>query len=106
MKMGLPGHLSRKAREWVEVILKDYDLEPHQVEILIQAGATWDRIEKSRKQIEKDGAYIRGHLGCLKSHPALADERNGRVVFARLLRELNLEVEGPDVRLPRLGRRS
>ena len=49
-----------------------------------------------------EGCYYVDRFGAPKSHPALSDERNGRVTFARLLRELNLSEEAPETRLPGL----
>ncbi len=102
MKIALPKHLKAGTKAWIQKILADYELESHHKKILIQAGETWDRITQARERIEKEGAYYTDRWGCPKSHPALADERNGRIVFARLIRELNLSEESPDARPPGL----
>lgn len=101
-KIKLPKHLKAGTKAWVRRILADYEIENHHVKILIMAGETWDRITQAREQIKKEGAYFTDRWGCPKGHPALADERNNRVVFARLLRELNLTEEVPNGRPPGL----
>lgn len=101
--MEIPRHISNEARKWVETVLADYDLEPYQEQLLVQAAEAWDRIEQARQRIALDGPYYQDRFGTPKSHPAVADERNGRVVFARLLRELCLDAGSePDIRPPRL----
>jgi hypothetical protein len=57
---------------------------------------------EARRKHEQDGAYFLDRWNCPKSHPALADERNAKIVFARLLRELNLSEEIEDPRPPGL----
>lgn len=101
-KMTIPRHLRAGTKKWIRQILDDYELESHHLKILISAAETWDRILQARERIQKEGAYYKDRWGCPKSHPALADERNNRVVFTRLLRELNLSEEPLDSRLPGL----
>lgn len=101
-KIALPKHLKVGTKKWIKKILADYELEDHHIKILITAAECWERITQARNQIKKEGAYYTDRWGCPKSHPALADERNNRIVFARLLRELNLTEEGPDARPPGL----
>ena len=98
----LPKHLKVETKVWIKKILNDYELEDHHVKILIQAGETWDRIVLARERIKKDGAYFIDRFGCPKSHPALRDERENRIIFSRLIRELNLSEEAPDPRPPGL----
>jgi len=102
MDKKLPNHLRASTKTWILKIIDGYELENHHIKILIMAGETWDRITQARETIKKEGAYFNDRFGRPKSHPALADERNNRIVFARLLRELNLSEEGPDVRPPGL----
>ncbi len=101
-KAKLPKYLKVATKAWIQRILADYELESHHVKILIMAGECWERIIQARERIKKEGAYFTDRWGCPKSHPALADERNNRIVFARLIRELNLLEEGPDARPPGL----
>ena len=45
--------------------------------------------------IEKDGAYFKNRFGEVKKHPAIGVERDALIVFARLVRELDLDVDPP-----------
>ncbi len=91
----LPTHLSPASREWAQGILSSWELEPHKVKLLVQAAEQLDRITNARTQIETDGPYYTDARGTPRSHPALRDEREGRIVLARLVRELNL-IEEPE----------
>jgi hypothetical protein len=96
MKNNLPKHLSPSARSWVRGILKIFEIPKgdHLFKILISAAEVLDRLTECREKIKKDGAFYVDRFGSPKAHPALLEERNHRVTFARLVRELNLS-EGP-----------
>ena len=96
------AHLDPSTAAWVQEIFSEFELERHKVKILIQAGGTLDRINAAREVIDREGAFYTDKEGRPRKHPALDAERNDRVVFARLLRELNLSEEAPDPRPPAL----
>jgi len=90
-----PEHLQPATREWWRGIVRTYELEPHHLKLLTLLCESWDRLLLIRRRIKRDGMFIRNRLGELKAHPGLAAERQERVVFARLLRELDLDTEPP-----------
>ena len=98
----IPKHLRSETAEWVRQVLSDYELESHHIKILIQAGECLDRIIEAREEIEREGSYYKDRFGQPKMHPAIDVERNGRIVFARLIRELNLSDEVTESRPPAL----
>jgi hypothetical protein len=101
-KIILPRHLKKETRRWIRKIIADYELEDHHVKILVSAGECWDRITLARECIRKVGAYGKDRFGCIRSNPGLRDERDNRIIFARLIRELNLSEEPPGPRPPGL----
>jgi len=103
-----PKHISKESRKWAQRITNGWEIEIHQFKILVAAAEQLDRIERAREQIKKDGPYFTDRYGCPRSHPALGDERSGKIVFARLIRELNLSETAPEARPPylRYGERS
>jgi len=100
-----PKHLRPKGpgRNFWRCTLREFDLtEAHHLELLEQAASTLDRIEQARDQLEQDGGYFVDRWQQPKPHPALAVEKDNKVLFARLVRELGLDLTEPtDSRPPR-----
>lgn len=102
MSRRAPGHLRPPTRAWWRSVVDDYDLEPHHERILTLAADAWDRATEARETIAAEGAYVDDRFGQRKAHPAVAVERDSRIGFARLIRELDLDGEPlPDPRPPR-----
>lgn len=92
-QLSLPEHLSASARTWWASVIDEYDLGPHHVELLTLAAEARDRAEQARRLIEAEGLIVPTTTGGTKTHPAVAVERDSRIAFARLLRELDLDAE-------------
>ncbi|MCS3503426.1 phage terminase small subunit [Bradyrhizobium japonicum] len=101
MKHIIPKHLSAPTRRWIKQILADFDLESFHFRLLTKAGEAWDRSEQARELLAKEGITTPDRYGVAKTHPAIAIERDSRLAFARLLRELALDAAAPDSRPPR-----
>lgn len=94
-----PAHLSPDARAWWASVVQDYELEPHHVHLLQSAAEAWDRMQQARKALaDHGGLTFTGANGDLKTHPAVAIERDARIAFARLVRELDLDAGAPSER--------
>lgn len=90
-----PEHLSAEAREWWRLVTVDFELEPHHVKLLQAAAEAWDRTQQARQAVAQDGITFRDSSGNLKANPAVAIERDARTLFARLVRELDLDGGAP-----------
>ncbi len=90
-----PAHLRPETANWWRSVLDDYQLEPHHLRLLHLACESWDRCQQAREEIDRDGLTIRTGDGGLKAHPAVAIERDARLAFARLVRELDLDAGAP-----------
>lgn len=100
-----PEHLRAATREWWASVVRDFDLEEHHVRLLTLAAEAYDRCEEARETLAREGAYFSDRFGAPRAHPAVAVERDSRIAFARLMRELDLEgAPLPDPRLRRRGR--
>ena len=98
-----PAHLRPETRAWWRQVVSEYELEPHHLRLLTLAAEAWDRGQQAREVLAAEGIVIIDRLKELRPHPAVAIERDARLSFARLLRELALDVdEPPDTRPPRL----
>jgi len=91
-----PKHLKAATRNWFETVLQDYELEPHHVRLLTLASEAWDRCVEAREAIKKHGLTFTNRYGEVKLRPEATIEKDSRIAFARLVRELNLTESGPE----------
>jgi P27 family predicted phage terminase small subunit len=75
--------------------VETYVLQEHHLRLLQLACEAWDRAQEAREQLGRDGLTVPGREGGLRAHPAVAIERDSRLAVARLVRELDLDVEPP-----------
>lgn len=94
-----PDHLSADAAGWWRSVVRDFDLEPHHLRLLQSAAEAWDRMQQARQALADHGGltFVAAN-GDPKTHPAVAIERDARVAFARLVRELDLDAGAPSER--------
>ena len=101
-----PQHLKPTTRRWWSSVVADYQLEPHHIRLLSLAGEAWDRTTEAREALAEHGLTFTDRFGCPKPRPEVAIERDSRLGFARMLRELALDdVEPPEARPPRIAGR-
>jgi phage terminase small subunit len=78
-------------KAWWGSITAEIDLEPHRLRLLQLAGEAWDRCHQARAILAVEGlTYTDGH-GNPRAHPATTIERDARIGFARLVRDLGLD---------------
>lgn len=98
-----PKHLSGDpARLWRDTVA-EFDLEAHQIALLGAACDALARMLEARDLVNAQGPVVTDSRGGVKAHPAVAIERDARLGFARLIRELALDVPVPDSRPARRG---
>jgi P27 family predicted phage terminase small subunit len=91
-----PAHLSPEAAAWWRVVSADYSLEPHHLRLLQAACEAWDTMQMARRALADHGELtFTDASGNLKAHPAVAIQRDARIAFARLVRELDLDTGAP-----------
>jgi phage terminase small subunit len=93
VKLTIPKHLRPPTRRWFQSVLEDYALEQHHVRLLTAAAECWDRLLGAREAIDQHGTTYTDRFGCPRARPEVAIERDCRISFARLLRELDLDTE-------------
>jgi phage terminase small subunit len=101
-----PDHLRPATAKWWRAVQDDYELEPHHIRLLTLAAESWDRTAQAREVLDRDGITYLDRFGAPRSRPEVAVERDSRLAFARLLRELDLDVEPPAERSRPPGLRS
>ena len=90
-----PGHLSEATKAWWRAVLQDYELEEHHRRLLQAAGEAWDRYQQARTALAEHGLTFTDDKGMVRARPEAAIERDSRIAFARLIRELDLDTDGP-----------
>jgi phage terminase small subunit len=100
-----PRHLSASTRKWFSSVVTEFVLEDFHLRLLELCCVAWDRAQSARRGIKKHGLTYKAVNGDIRPRPEVLIERNSMVTFARLLRELALDVPPPgaEVRLPRLA---
>jgi phage terminase small subunit len=76
-------------------VLDEYELKQHHVRLLTLAGEAWDRGVQAREAIEEHGLTVEDRFGFPRPRPEIAVERDSRIGFSRLVRELDLDLERP-----------
>lgn len=101
-KVTPPKHLSEATKEWFMAVASRYEFQAHHYRLLEMAATSWDRAEQARVVIQKKGLTCEGRFGT-KLRPEVAVEEKNKMLFAKLVRELNLSETPEDPRPPRLG---
>jgi phage terminase small subunit len=90
-----PKHLRPATQRWFAHVIEHYELEPHHLRLLQLAGEAWDRAEQAREALAEHGMIFMDRFECPRARPEVAIERDSRIAFARLVRELDLDVDPP-----------
>ena len=90
-----PAHLKPATGAWWLSVTADYMLESHHERLLTLAATAWDRAEEARAALDKHGLTFMDRFEAPHARPEVAIERDSRTGFARLIRELDLDVEAP-----------
>jgi P27 family predicted phage terminase small subunit len=99
-----PAHLSKTAKAWFSAVAASYDLDETHIQILTMAAELRDRAENARQLVQEDGAILADRFGQQREHPAAKLERDSKIAFARMMRELGLaHDDSDDSRPPRPG---
>ncbi len=70
--------------------MSEYECSPVELELLSEACRSLDELDALRRAVVKDGATVTGSRGQRRTHPALAELRQGRAELRRLLDALGI----------------
>jgi P27 family predicted phage terminase small subunit len=101
--MSAPAHLRPETRRWFEDVAGEYVLASHHIHLLTLAAEALDRCAQARETIDREGLTVEGREGGVKTHPAVAVEKNSRAQFAALVKQLGLD-DVSDISPRRVGR--
>jgi hypothetical protein len=85
---------------WRDIHEKFELTDPHHLKLLEQACGCLDEISKAQKEIESAGSFYKDRFGQPRSHPGYDLIKSNRTIFARLLRELQLDSVTPEDNRP------
>jgi phage terminase small subunit len=86
-----PSHLTPASKSWWQVVVENFELEPHHLKLLQAAAESWDRLQSARAVLDKEGISYLDRFGAPRARPEVAVERDAKIAFARLVRELRLD---------------
>lgn len=86
-----PSHLSDESREWWDRLVQDYDFASGELRLLQSACEAWDRQQQARAALDEHGTTYTDRFDQPRARPEVGIERDCRLAFARLVRELNLD---------------
>lgn len=72
-------------------VVKKHRLTEPQRHILTLAGEAWDRSAQARRVLERNGLVFLDRFGQPRPRPELAIEKDAKLLFARLTRDLQLD---------------
>ncbi|MFC1580040.1 hypothetical protein ACFL4N_03930 [Thermodesulfobacteriota bacterium] len=98
-----PKGLRKKGKEFFRKVVREYTFtEAHDLERLFQACGCLDTIGDAEEKVTQYGMFIQDRFNQIKESPAMKIIRDHKMLFCRIIRELNLDVALPgDPRPPR-----
>jgi P27 family predicted phage terminase small subunit len=91
-----PSHLQAATKRWWQAVHEAYELEEHHARLLQMACEAWDQAQEARAALRKHGPTYNDRFGQPRSRPEVAIERDSRLAFCRILRELRLDIQPDD----------
>lgn len=91
-----PSHLEAATAAWWRHVAGRFELEQHHERLLTAACEAWDQAQAARVELVSAGMFYEDRFGQPRAHPAVAVERDARIAFARLVRELDLDSDRAD----------
>ena len=95
-----PSHLTKSTRGFWLTVVSTNNLDPHRVRLLTLGCEALDRCVAARELVTRDGLVVNGREGGMRPHPAIAIERDSRLAFVRIMRELGLDAGDKPRRAP------
>ena len=90
-----PSHLTPETAAWWRTVMEEFELEEHHIRLLTLACEAFDAAQEARKVLQNEGKVFVDRFGQPKPRPEVAIQRDSAISFARLLRELDLDVNMP-----------
>lgn len=86
----VPAGLADKGAAFWRDVVGSYELRVDELVLLEHACRAIDELERLAGQITESNVLVTGSRGQVRPHPLLKEQRESRVLLARLLRQLKL----------------
>jgi phage terminase small subunit len=86
-----PDHLSPTMQQFWTDETATFEFDDHHLKVLEAACGAWDRMTQARLALAEHGLTYRDDKGGIRPRPEIAIERDSRIAFARLVRDLGLD---------------
>ncbi len=93
-------HLRPETARWYAEVCHAFDLESHHKRLLRLACESWDAGQAAREAIVEHGTVFTDRFDQPRARPEVAISRDSRTQFARLVRELGLDLSEPETPKP------
>ena len=92
----IPLDIMEPGRVWLRKMLKTYEFQPGEYDLLFEAARSLNRLDECRTIISAEGLSIQDKFLQTRAHPLCAVERDNRLVFLRICKQLNVLGDGKD----------
>jgi hypothetical protein len=89
--MGVEKVLAARGRAFWKKVNADFDFEPHEIEVLLEACRTLDLIDEMAASVQANGVMLVGSQGQPVLNSAVGELRQLQAAAARLITQLNLD---------------
>ena len=93
--------LQPKTKRWIRGIVSEWQLEEHHMRLLVLAGGAYDRALSAKALVDADGPCVLNRFDVKVSHPMIDVWKQSSITFCRLLREVGLDLAGPEETRPK-----
>jgi len=95
--------LKASGKQFYKDIMVTWDItDAHDIKKLILACRCLDEIDQDEKTVGREGRIIKDRFGQAREHPASRAIRENKILFCRIVRELNLSPDPQESRPPGL----
>ena len=88
--------LQPKTKRWIKGICNEWQLDEHHKRLLVLAGASFDRALGAKALVDLDGPCVVDRFGQQRAHPMVDVQKQSSITFCRILREVGLDLTGPE----------
>ncbi len=105
-KTKAPKHLRPETAAWYVTVCGEYQLEDHHRRLLRLAAEAWDRCQQARQALADNGMVYTDRFEAPRARPEVSIERDSRIAFSRMIRELGLDLAEPEIKPPTIQPRT